>query len=111
MGYDINLKINTGNKMVSIADFNFTYNAYDQFRLALTSGYSKPFGFSDLNGLACSEVAEPLAKAVKHMEGNREDYRPLEPDNCWGCYEDTLRFLKDFSETVTAHPLCVIEIA
>jgi hypothetical protein len=65
----------------------------------------------DGGGKTAGEIAASLAAGVAHMESNRSDYIPLNPENGWGNYEGALDFLREYAGACRDNPKAVVSVS
>jgi hypothetical protein len=108
VSYDVSLEIDTGaaewTEVVEVG--NCTSNVSGMWTEALGGVRLAAFHLAP-----CSEVAGPLADAVKRMEADPDTYRAMNPPNGWGNYEGALAYLRKLAEACAAHPKCRIRIS
>jgi hypothetical protein len=137
MSYDVYFEIDTGGgNVVTIDDRNYTSNVSPMWSKALalpekpwvrdgdqvmghrpngdgtwTTSPAMNHGVRLLHDAPASECAGILAAAVERMTSNPGEYRSMNPDNGWGCYEGALEFLRWMADMAAAHPRSVIRVS
>lgn len=61
-----------------------------------TSGMWRKAGvdLAEIKGKRAGDLIEPLRTAIAHMVDNPDEYTPMNPENGWGSYESTIKFLR-----------------
>lgn len=105
MSYDIQLVINTGNRLAPVTECKSpTYNLGPMFALALGAG------IRSLDGRIAADIVPTVCEASIDMRRNPEKYRKLTPENGWGSYEGALETLQWLLEMCEEHPLATVQI-
>lgn len=63
-----------------------------------------------LNGKKCSQVNNPVKKALAKFIYCKNEIQDLEASNGWGTYEQLLIFFIEFSQKINENPSCKILI-
>lgn len=77
---------NSGN----VESINMTSNVSPQWRLAGAD-------LAEMDGKPACEVKLMLATAVRNMLSEPEKYRALDPENGWGDFDSTVKYLVDLA--------------
>lgn len=79
MSYDFN---------IGKQDFNLTYNVAPMLYKAFGKG-----GLRSLYGLTGNKSFSKIMEAVSYFKSHKTELELLNPDNGWGCYDNTLQVL------------------
>lgn len=101
----------TCNHSVSVDVGNYTYNVGPMFFKALSFAAKKEMGFCDLDDMSVKKGPPILKRALKHMQSNPDEYRPLNPENGWGNYPGAMQYLKSLIEACISQPKGTIEVS
>jgi len=107
MSYDIDLRVDTGRDLVSIRDWNYTYNVSPMFREA----FDCLDGIRMLDGMSAPVAAKWLQIAVSAMRADPEKYRAMNPPNGWGSYEGVLKLLEEMLAECEGRTRCVVQVS
>jgi hypothetical protein len=109
MGYDCDMRIDTGGKSLACVEDigGMTYNVTPMFRLAIGGD-----GLYELEGKTGAEIVARLETAVAHIRApeNRAAYEALNPPNRWGSHEGATEYLAKILAACRAHPKAIFYI-
>lgn len=106
MSYDVSLRINTGKKMVEVADCgNYTSNVSKMYYKSFGEG-----GINSLHGMKGHTAAPFLKGAILTMQENKAEYVALNPPKELGDYGGAIAYLINILEACENHPLAEVSI-
>lgn len=65
----------------------------------------------DFDGKTSAELFPALRSAISQMQEQRGRFRRMEPENKWGTYESTLKFLGEILAACHDHPEAIVEVS
>ncbi|MBT0771735.1 hypothetical protein KIH74_22535 [Kineosporia sp. J2-2] len=104
MSADVWLEVDTGapeGQRIDGTERNLTYNLSGMIRRA---GF---IGWQNLMGMVAAEAEPMLRKTVENLRSDPAEYRPLNPSNGWGTYEDAIEVLEAMAGDCARHPKAV----
>lgn len=104
MSYDVSLMAETGGEAVQVWDRNHTSNTSAMWRAAGCD-------IAEFHGRKPHYLGSAAAHAFTEIYLNRENYRPMQPDNGWGTVESTLDFLAAISLACEKYPMTTVDVS
>lgn len=72
--------------------------------------YEAGCDIASFDGRCAKDLAASLRPAIDAMEADPGKYEPMEPENGWGSYESTLRFMRKILDACDEHPNATVSV-